>query len=155
MIEQISMMFGIWTWIVFGLVLLGAEILLPSTFLLWPGIAALIVGVITLLLGENNSLWAWQTQMLVFLALSILITIVGRNLMKRKDWNASENPTLNKRGETMVGQTAVLSDAITNGFGRIKVGDSTWRVSGDDLSKGTKVKIVSSDGATLHVEKIT
>ena len=154
MIEQFAVLLGEWSWVVLGLVLLGAEIVLPSTFLLWPGIAALIVGVITLIVGEGDLFWVWQTQLLVFLVLTIVVALLGRTIMKRKRFDQNENPTLNERGANLVGQTAVLTDAIENGVGRIRIGDTTWRVTGEDTAEGIRVRITYADGATLGVEEV-
>ncbi len=59
---------------------------------------------------------------------------------------------LNRRGDQMVGRTAVLSEPIQNGRGKIKIDDSMWRVEGGDLPAGTQVKITGVDGAILKVE---
>ncbi|MER2634298.1 MAG: NfeD family protein, partial [Rhizobiaceae bacterium] len=37
---------GLWNWFVLGFVLLALEILVPGVFLLWIGIAALVVGAV-------------------------------------------------------------------------------------------------------------
>ena len=149
---EIMNFFGSWIWVIAGLLLLGIEILMPSTFLLWPGIAALVVGVITLFLGLDSAIWPWQAQVLVFLGLSLIIAYFGKRIMKQNKWDTSEVEDLNDRGSQLIGQTAVLVDAIANGHGRAKIGDTTWRVKGDDAKAGTRVRIVSSDGGTLMVE---
>ena len=75
---------GPWSWVIFGLILLGIEILAPSTFLLWPGLSALVVGLITLVLGVDNTIWPWQAQLLVFLVLSLVIAYFGRQLVRSR-----------------------------------------------------------------------
>ena len=143
---------GPWTWVAIGLLILGLEIISPSTLLLWPGLSALVVGFITLILGTEAAIWPWQAQVLVFLVLSVVIAIIGKRLMKNKKYNESDNPTLNDRGAQLIGQTAVLADPISNGMGRVKIGDTTWRVTGDDTKAGSKVKVIDYDAGTLIVE---
>lgn len=143
---------GPWIWVVAGLVLLGLEILLPSSFLLWPGLAALVVGAITLFHGLDSPIWPWQAQLLVFLVLSLVIAFFGRRIMKEQNWDESEVENLNDRGAQLVGQTAILQDAISNGHGRVKIGDTTWRVKGDDTKAGAKVRVIGANGGTLMVE---
>jgi len=143
---------GPWAWVAVGLFILGIEILLPSTILLWPGLAALVVGLITLILGTDASIWPWQAQVLVFLFLSVAIAVVGKRIMKNRNLNESDNPNLNERGAQLIGQTAVLATAISNGTGRVKMGDTTWRVRGDDAKAGSRVRIVDYDAGTLIVE---
>ena len=145
---------GPWTWVAVGLLILGFEIILPSTILLWPGLAALVVGFITLVLGTDAAIWPWQAQVFVFLILSVVIAIIGKRIMKNRKYNESENPILNERGAQLIGQTAILAEPISNGTGRIKLGDTTWRVKGDDAKSGTKVKVVNYDAGTLIVETV-
>jgi membrane protein implicated in regulation of membrane protease activity len=42
---------------------------------------------------------------------------------------------------------------MAGGEGRIRVGDSSWRVTGPELLAGTQVRVVRVEGATLVVEK--
>jgi len=46
-----------------------------------------------------------------------------------------------------------LDATMTGGEGRIRVGDSSWRVTGPELLAGSEVRVVRVDGATLIVEK--
>ncbi|MHA6641508.1 NfeD family protein [Mesorhizobium sp. A623] len=149
MIERIVSELGPWTWMVLGIVLLGAEIVAPGIFLLWIGIAALIVGAISLLLWDAG-FWAWQVQVLVFLALSLLSAYVGKKLMGGRN-QPTDQPLLNRRGEQMIGRTATLAEPIREGRGRVQLGDTFWRVSGPDLPAGTRVRVVSAAETDLEL----
>ena len=72
--------------------------------------------------------------------------------MKNRKYNESDNPNLNERGAQLIGQTAILADPISNGMGRVKIGDTTWRVKGGDTKAGAKVTVVDYDAGTLIVE---
>ncbi len=143
---------GPWTWVAVGLLILGLEIMMPSTILLWPGLSALVVGFITLILGTDAAIWPWQAQVLVFLFLSVALAIIGKRIMKNRKYSDSDNPILNERGAQLIGQTAVLADPISNGRGRVKIGDTTWRVKGNDTKAGSTVRVVDYDAGTLIVE---
>ncbi len=143
---------GPWSWVIFGLVLLGLEIMAPGTFFLWFGISAIVVGAVTLVVGTDNAVWVWQLQWIVFLVLTLGTAIVGRRIMVNKGWDGSDNPNLNERGQQMVGRTAILSDAISEGRGRAKIGDTVWQVSGPDLAQGSRVRVTGHDGGVLMVE---
>ena len=65
----------------------------------------------------------------------------------------SDQPHLNKRGDQYIGKVFNLVDGIENGRGRIKIGDGTWIVAGQDLPAGTKVRVDGVDGAVLTVSK--
>jgi membrane protein implicated in regulation of membrane protease activity len=142
MIEQITTELGPWNWMVLGIVLLALEIVAPGVFMLWIGIAALIVGSISLLPWQA-AFWGWQVQVLVFLALSLLSAYAGKKLMGARS-QPTDQPLLNRRGEQMIGRTATLAEPIREGRGRIQLGDTFWRVSGPDLPAGARVRVVSA-----------
>jgi len=152
MIMTIIDSLGPWVWVAFGLLLLGFEMLAPSTFLLWPGIAAVIVGFVTLILGTESDIWPWQAQIVAFLVLSLLTAWYGKKYVKQHNLEESDKPGLNDRSIQLVGQTAILKEAISEGYGRAKIGDTTWRVKGEDAKAGTRVKVVGADGSLLLVE---
>lgn len=152
MIMSILTELGPWNWIVLGFVLLGAEIMAPGVFLIWIGLAALVVGFISLVIwGPGAALWTWQAQVLVFLAMSGLSVFIGKRLIGSADADSDE-PLLNRRYEQLVGRSATLAEPIVNGYGRIRIGDTLWRVRGDDVDAGTKVKVVRVEDNELVVE---
>ncbi len=150
MIERIVTELGPWTWWVLGLVLLTAEIILPGVFLIWIGLAAIVVGSISLVLW-GDGLWSWQVQILTFAVLSVISAVAGRRLMTRYG-NETDEPLLNKRGASLVGRTATLMAPISEGRGRIRIDDTVWVVGGPDLPVGTQVRIIESTGRELRVE---
>ncbi|GEO86072.1 MULTISPECIES: NfeD family protein [Alphaproteobacteria] len=141
---------GPWSWWLLGLLLLAAELLLPGVFLVWIGIGALATGIISLVLWES-AVWAWQIQCLVFAALAVAATLLGRRFLSKPDTQTDE-PMLNQRGASLVGRTATLQEPIAEGRGRIRLDDTHWSVTGPDLPVGTKVRIVSWNGNDLTVE---
>ncbi|MBZ0163566.1 MAG: NfeD family protein [Notoacmeibacter sp.] len=152
MILSILTELGPWNWIVLGFVLLAAEILAPGVFLIWIGLAALVVGIISLIIwGPGTALWTWQVQVLVFLAMSGLSVLIGKRLVGGKDGD-TDLPLLNRRSEQLVGRTATLAEPIVNGYGRVRIGDTLWRVRGTDSEAGTQVRIVRVEDNELVVE---
>ncbi|PSJ63396.1 NfeD family protein [Kumtagia ephedrae] len=149
MIEWLVTELGPWNWMVLGLLLLAIEIVTPGFYLLWIGLAALVVGAISLVLGDA-AFWHWQVQVLVFLALSLAAAYAGRRIMAGREAE-SDQPLLNRRGEQLVGRTATLTEPIREGYGRIQLGDTLWRVRGPDLPAGARVKVVSVDDLELVV----
>lgn len=153
MLMRVFAELGPWNWMLLGLVLLAAEILVPGVFLLWIGVAALLTGALSLQLWGLES-WSWQVQVLVFLVLALASAYVGKRLTDARRGEESDQPLLNRRAEQLVGRTAVLEEAIENGFGRIRIDDTTWRVSGADLPAGTHVRIVAVENGTLAAEAL-
>jgi membrane protein implicated in regulation of membrane protease activity len=130
-------------------ILLCLEIFAPGVFLLWIGIAALIVGSASLLLWDA-AFWTWQVQVLIFLVLSLASAYVGKKLVRDRE-QASDQPLLNNRGAQMIGRTATLAEPIREGRGRIKLGDTTWRVSGPDLPAGAQVRVIGAADTDLEL----
>ncbi|TCN24277.1 NfeD family protein [Sinorhizobium americanum] len=150
MIQRIAIELGPWTWWVLGLVLLTAEVMLPGVFLIWIGLAALFTGILSLILWDMT-VWIWEVQLVVFSLLSLISVFVGRRFVVSSA--ASDQPLLNRRGESLVGRTAVLEQPIAEGRGRVRLDDTTWVVEGPDLPAGTRVRIVASSGRQLTVER--
>jgi len=140
--------FGGWSWVVLGLVLIGGEMIAPGAFLVWLGLAALVTGVVV---GATGM--AWQGAALVFAALCVVSVVAGRMLTRRKSDEPDAATGLNDRGRQLVGKVFRLEATMLGGEGRIRVGDSSWRVTGPELLAGAEVKVVRVDGATLVVEK--
>lgn len=149
MLERIFSELGPWNWMVLGLVLLTLEIMAPGVFLLWIGIAAVIVGALSLMLW-SAAFWVWQLQVIVFLILALLSAYIGRRIMASRD-ETSDQPLLNRRGDQMIGRTATLSEPIREGRGRIQLGDTLWRVSGPDLPVGARVRVIKATDADLEL----
>ena len=149
MLERIFNELGPWNWMVLGFVLLSLEILVPGVFLLWIGLAALIVGAVSLMIW-GAAFWIWELQVVVFLALSLVCAFVGKKIMGRSG-DDTDQPLLNRRGDQLVGRTATLTEPITDGRGRIKIGDTMWRVSGPDLPAGTKVRVKAATDLDLEL----
>jgi membrane protein implicated in regulation of membrane protease activity len=149
MIERVVSELGAWNWMVLGCALLALEIVVPGFFLLWIGIAALITGAVSLLVWDS-SWWLWQVQVLVFLVLALISAYAGNRLMRGRSGD-SDMPLLNQRGEQMIGKLATLTEPIKNGHGRIRIGDTLWRVSGPDLPVGTQVRVKAATAADLEL----
>jgi len=63
-----------WHWIVLGIVLVAAEILIPSFIVIWFGVAAIIVGAVDYLYQTSftNELFLWAALSLVMVGLYYL-----------------------------------------------------------------------------------
>lgn len=152
MIVELLGNLGPWSWWLVGFVLLAAELAAPGVFLIWIGLAALVVGAASLLLWDEV-FWHWQLQLIVFAVLSLAITLIGRKVYGGTDKN-SDQPLLNRRGDSLVGRTATLTEPIREGRGRIRLDDSWWSVSGPDLPAGMRVRVAHWSGTELIVEPV-
>ncbi|MFC1672633.1 NfeD family protein [Pseudomonadota bacterium] len=140
--------FTFWHWLIAGVLLIVLEIFAPGVVFMWVGIAAILTGVIAWLAPDLSVQW----QMLVFAALAVSSVVAGRQWIKRNP-TETDHPTLSNRGAKYVDRRFVLDEAIVGGFGKIKVDDTTWKVSGDDMDAGTHVVVTGIEGTVLTVEK--
>ena len=134
-------------WWLLALVLIGAEMIAPGYFLLWIGIAAAAVGVVVWAVPAVPAL----VQAILFAVFAIASCLVYWKFLRPLAERRDDQPLLNRRGAQLVGQRFVVSDAIVNGRGKIRVGDGEWLASGPDLPAGSEVEVVAVDGTTLRV----
>lgn len=152
MIARVIAELGPWTWMAIGLLLLTAEVFLPGVFMVWFGIAALVTGALGLALW-SAAFWTWPVQIVVFLVLSAICVVAGRRWMGMGEAK-TDQPLLNQRTAQLVGRTATLEEAIVNGYGRVRIGDTLWRVKGPDVPAGTQVAVTGSENETLIVASV-
>lgn len=135
-----------WYWMIAAAVFLVLEILTPGVFFMWIGIAAFITGIVDLAAPETTP----AVLGMIFAVLAVISACVGRKLMKKEQ---SAPSTLNNRAEQYVGQVYQVSEAVTDGRGKIKVGDTVWTVVADkNIPADTSVRVVGVKGTALTVE---
>jgi len=135
-----------WVWLVAGLGLLILEAFAPGAIFLWLGISALVVGVLAWLVPSTS----WEIEFVVWGVLSVITVLAWRRFRPAP---ATDQPLLNRRGESYVGRVFTLSEPVVNGVGKLRVDDGQWRIAGDDAPAGAQVKVVGVDGTTLRVQK--
>lgn len=141
------MSIGPWSWLIIGCILLGLEVLLPGTFMLWFGVAAVVTGVLSLIFPLGI-----QSQIIIFALASVLSVLVGRKLYATDRASANKS-LLHKRGTQLIGHSYKVIKPIVNGRGKVKVGDSEWIVTGDDAEIGAVVKVIAVNGNSLSVKR--
>jgi membrane protein implicated in regulation of membrane protease activity len=139
---------GAWNWLIAAVGLFILEIFAPGVFLLWFGVAAAIVGLLTTVF-EIPILW----QAILFAIAAIASVLVGRHLFPYTE-QVSDQSSLNLRGHQYVGRTFTLEQPIVEGRGRLRVGDSLWSAEGPDLAAGNRVRVTGIKGTVLVVERL-
>jgi len=137
-------------WWLLALVLIGAEVIAPGYFMLWIGLAAGIMGAITLVVPSLPILG----QTIVFALLAIASCTVYWRFIRPLAEHRDDQPLLNRRGVKLVGQRFIVAEPIINGRGKIRVGDGSWLAEGPDLPIGAEVEVVAIDGTTLRVRGV-
>jgi inner membrane protein len=137
---------GFWDWFIAGGLLLILEVLAPGVFMLWLGLAAMLVGAISIFVD-----WTWRAQFIAFAVFSVAAIPLWRRLSMQVG-TTTDQPFLNRRAEALVGRVFTLEKPIVDGSGTIPVGDTVWRITGADIPAGSRVKVVRVEGTALHVE---
>jgi hypothetical protein len=133
-------------WACLSLLLIAAEVVAPGVFMLWLGMAAAVVFAVVLLVPGIPP----PLQALGFIVLSFAFIAVYRRYFRKAD-QQSDQPLLNRRAEQFVGKVYVLESAISNGTGRIKLGDALWTVTGPELPAGARVRVTAAESMVLTV----
>ena len=134
-------------WIIVGVLLLILEVVTGTTYILWPAVAALIVGLIAFVLPLG-----WEMQFLIFFILSSILLVVGHKFVRPK-MKGGEPSDLNDRARSMVGMRVKAIADFETGMGRVQVGDTQWRASIDEGTAiaGQELRVVSVKVTTLKV----
>jgi membrane protein implicated in regulation of membrane protease activity len=135
-----------WFWLIAGVVLAIAELIVPGVFLIWLGGAAMVTGAVALAVPLAAS-----TEFALF-ALSAGIAVLGGRTVMRRQPIISDDPLLNERTARLIGKKVIVVEALTGGEGRVRVGDGVWPATGPDADVGMLVEIVGADGNRLVVE---
>ncbi|AUX95392.1 NfeD family protein [Mixta gaviniae] len=135
-----------WFWLTLGGLLLIAEMLGTSGYLLWSGIAALTVGLVRWALP-----FSWETQGVLFALLTLAAAFLWYRWLAHRQ-QRQPDMHLNQRAQQMRGVSLTLSEGLVNGLGHVRIGDGSWRVQAEsDLPAGTRVVVTGVEGVTLRI----
>ncbi|WP_202410525.1 NfeD family protein [Pseudomaricurvus sp. HS19] len=142
-----------WHWVVFGVLLILSEILLTSFFILWFGVAAVIIGAV-LFFVPGLSL---NVQILLWTVLSAVLAFAWFRYLRPLSVDRTKAGLSREAiiGET--GQVIVAPNGERRGRIRFPVpilGADEWTIiSKEPVSDGDRVRVVDISGNTLVVEK--
>lgn len=138
-----------WHWWVLAITCLALEIFAPGAVFIWFSASAAVMGFILLLVPDLS--WQWQIALFGFLS---VLSLFGWRLYRQKVPELDSHPTLNKRGEELVGRIFTVNTPINDNYGKIIVDDTMWKVHGNDCEAGQKVKVTSISGTVLNVDHV-
>lgn len=155
MIEWLSNHVLYWHWIVFGLLLITLELFAPIFVTLWLGAAAIIVGLIGLLIPLSFSV-----QLVIWSVLSTLLLLLWHQFVSPKMTNQTL-AGLSK--EAIIGQVGMVTFFNqAEGRGKLKfpapiVGNDEWEFiynddQGQTLANGDKIQVIDIAGNRLLIK---
>lgn len=131
-----------------GGLLLILELLATTGYALWSGISAVIIGLLVWIYPALSMSVLW-----LLFSIFTLLSAYSWWLWIQK-YNRSQGYRLNDPHRDFIGLRTIVTTEIVNGFGRIKVRDSTWiAASSSDLPLGTNVTIVDMNGVIMIVKR--
>lgn len=136
------------SWLMGGFLLLILEVLIPGVFLMWWGLAGIIMAGIVVIAPLSLS---WQFA--IWAIIASLFSLLWWQYQRRQD-NQDEATDLNQKDFAMIGKQGKIIEILDNGSIRAKFADSTWKVEGENLDVGSLVKVVKVKAITLIVEKL-
>ena len=137
---------GAWNWFIVAVALFALESVVPGVHFVWFGVAAVIVGALGLTLEI-----AWEWQLITFAIISCITVFFARRYAA-PDMAHSDEPDLNGRALQYVGRVVTVEQAIADGRGKVRVGDTVWNAQGTDAPQGARVRITGTNGTCLLVE---
>jgi hypothetical protein len=151
MIEILSNL-GPFHWWALAVLLVGIEMTMPTQYMLWPGLAAIVTGLAVLLVPA----FPLVGQLVVFALVTAGLALTARYWPK----GAAEDDgrvRLNQRTEGYVGRQAIVAEDFKSARGVVVLDDSRWQaesIDGRPLPSRTVVEIIGSDGALLKVKPV-
>lgn len=136
-----------WGWLIFGIVLAGAELLSDAAFyLVFAGAAAIVVGILGLA-GIGLPVWAQ------WVAFSVL-AIVSMVLFRRKLYDRLRGGARELRHPAVGAVVDVAEDIAAGGRTRVRLQGTEWtavNVGPDSIAGGARAVVVDIDGVALEI----
>jgi len=142
-----------WHWVVVGVVLMLSELMLTTFFVLWFGVAAIIVGVL-MLLFPGMSL---TSQIFFWTLISVVLAIAWFKFLKPLSIDRTKAGLSREAIVGEVGQVILVPNDDRRGKMRFPVpvlGDDEWIILTEDaVAIGDRVRVVDVSGNALVVKK--
>ena len=145
------MMQAMWIWGAIGLILLAAEMATGTFYVLWFGVAALIIALLTWLMPGMSA----SIQLILFSILSIGSLFLWRNYYKK---TSTDSRVGQAQGEEIgrIGTIIEPVSAMQNGriqFTQGLMGSREWvAVANETIVAGTQAVVVAVEGNSLRVK---
>ncbi|MCR8643157.1 NfeD family protein [Paenibacillus sp. N1-5-1-14] len=134
-------------WAVIGVILIIAEMMTFTFYLLWLGIGALAAGVLALFIPD-----AVFVQVLAGAVVAIILTIFTKPLTRKVRHSKGFKDAI----DVIVGRQGEVIQKIEVGtLGIVKVGGEIWSASASEtIEPGTTVIVVSKGSAVIEVTRM-
>jgi inner membrane protein len=134
-------------WLVIGILLIVAEMLTLTFYMLWIGIGALVAAAIAFFLPDA---YLWQVLFggIVIIGLTIFTRPITRKVRHSKGFKDAIDELVGKQGE-------VVRDIESGSLGIVKVGNETWSADADEpINQGERVIVVQRSSSVVKVKRM-
>lgn len=147
------MVFEWWHWIVLGIGLVLAELVIPAFFVIWFGMGALLVGCAVLLvpgLGTTAQVGLWVLASLAMVALWFRVFKRGEHKTRI---GQSDGEAIGEIG--LMARAAKPFERGRVRFQKPLLGSEEWECVVDEpITAGERVRVVSVEGSFLKVSRV-
>ena len=137
-----------WTWLILGIILMAAELLLPTGFFLFFFGVGGVITAFSVLLGLVSSFLA---QGLVFVGISLFCVVLLRKPLLAKFHFRNQTHAV----DSLVGETAQALEPIPpQAFGKVELHGSSWSALNTGsvlIAPEVRCRVEKIEGLTLHV----
>lgn len=126
----------------FGWLVASISLVLPVV-----GLVLCLIGGVMTVRGDADG-WTCLGIGAAAIVLDILIDFAWAN----PGVSASDQPHLNRRTDQLSGRSAIVTEPISGGRGKVRIGDTVWSAEGPDCLAGTVVRITAANTTVLRVE---
>ncbi|MFA7553217.1 MAG: NfeD family protein [Spongiibacteraceae bacterium] len=142
-----------WHWIILGAILIVSEMVLATFFILWFGVAAILISLLLLVFPSLSLAW----QVTIWTLFSVLFAVAWFKFLKPLSVDKTK---AGLSREAIVGETGQVIIAPTDdrrGHLRFSVpvlGNDEWEILSEDvLAAGDRVQVIDVSGNALLVKK--
>lgn len=139
-----------WIWLVFGVALVLLELVLPTFFILWFGIGAVLVALIALIAPSLQL----DSQVLLWVLFSSATTLLWFKLFRRK------KPDVRWTADSVIGEVGLLTVTVSEfQKGRVRfqkpiLGNEEWVCIADSaIAAGERVRLTAIEGNTARITR--
>lgn len=139
-------------WFVCGVVLILSEFFLPGIILVFFGMAAVVVSLLT----WGGMLQSFAGQLTIFAVASLVLLFALRRFFK--EWFVGRNADVAHgegeldRDEFRGREVRVVEAIAAGGYGKVELKGANWKATCEQaLEAGALAEVVKRDGLTFHV----
>ena len=139
-----------WIWLAFGLGLIVLELMLPTFFILWFGIGAVLVSLIAYVAPGLQL----DMQVLLWVVFSSITTVLWFKVFRKK------TPDNRWTADSVIGEVGLLTASVSEfQKGRVRfqkpvLGNEEWTCVADtQILSGERVRITAIEGNTARVAR--